>query len=108
MTPTLPKPIADYVSANARLDLDGMLQTFASDAVVRDDGGEHRGRQALRGWIRDATLAASAVFTPDTCQEENGQVVLNGLTHGNFQGSPIRFTLRFTLEDSLIRALEIS
>ena len=27
MTPALPRPIADYVEANAQLDVDGMLQT---------------------------------------------------------------------------------
>ena len=26
MTPALPKPIADYVGANAQLDVDGMLK----------------------------------------------------------------------------------
>ena len=29
MIADLPKPIADYVAANARLDLAGMLQPFA-------------------------------------------------------------------------------
>jgi ketosteroid isomerase-like protein len=30
----LPKPIADYVEANARLDVDGMLNPFTPDAVL--------------------------------------------------------------------------
>ena len=33
MTPELPKPITDYVNANAQLDVDGMLRPFAADAV---------------------------------------------------------------------------
>ena len=33
MIADLPKPISDYVQANARLDLDGMLRPFAPDAV---------------------------------------------------------------------------
>jgi len=33
MKPALPKPIADYVGANAQLDVDGMLKPFAADAV---------------------------------------------------------------------------
>lgn len=107
MTPVLPKPIADYVAANARLDPDGMLQPFAPDAVVRDDGGEHRGHAELRTWIRDASLAARAVFTPDACREEDGQVIVDGLTAGDFKGSPLRFTFRFTLAGDAIRALEI-
>lgn len=107
MTSALPQPIADYVAANARLDPEGMLAPFAPDAVVRDDGGEHRGHAELRRWIEDATLAARAIFTPDAHREEGGQVIVDGVTHGDFKGSPLRFTMRFTLVDDAIRALEI-
>jgi len=107
MTPALPKPIAHYVAANARLDLDGMLQPFAPDAVVRDDGGVHRGHAELRRWIEDATIAARAIFAPDAWREEDGRMVVEGPTHGDFKGSPLRFTMRFTLEGDTIRALEI-
>lgn len=108
MTPSLPKPIADYVEANARLDLDGMLEPFAADAVVEDDGGRHSGHAELRLWLEQATIAAKAVFTPDTVRHEQGLVVVEGPTHGDFKGSPIRFTMRFTLEDDSIQALEIT
>ncbi|HWW12242.1 MAG TPA: nuclear transport factor 2 family protein [Brevundimonas sp.] len=107
MTIALPKPIADYVAANAHLDPEGMLRPFAPDGVVQDDGGEHRGHAELRTWIQDATIAARAIFTPETHREENGQVVVDGVTSGDFKGSPLRFTLRFTLEGGAIRALEI-
>ncbi len=108
MIPDLPKPIADYVDANARLDVEGMLRPFAADAVVRDDGGRYQGHDALRTWIEEATIAARAIFTPDTLRHADGQVIVEGPTHGDFKGSPLRFTLRFTLEDDTIRALEIS
>lgn len=104
----LPKPIADYVEANARLDPEGMLRPFAPGAVVFDDGGRHEGTEALRRWIDDASIAAQAVFTPETMREENSQVVLEGPTHGVFKGSPLHFTLRFTLTDDAIQTLEIS
>lgn len=108
MTPSLPKPIADYVEANVRLDTDGMLKPFAADAIVVDDGGRHQGHTELRTWLEQATIAARAVFTPDTVRQESGQVVVEGLTHGDFKGSPIRFTMRFTLENDAIQALEIT
>lgn len=108
MIKDLPPPIAAYVAANARLDAQGMLAAFATDAVVRDDGGRHQGHEELEAWIRTATLDAQAVFAPDAWREEDGLVVVDGLTAGAFRGSPIRFTFRFTLEDGAIAALEIA
>ena len=108
MAPALPKPIAAYVEANAELDVDGMLKPFAVDAVVHDDGGRHQGHPELRTWLEEAVIAAKAIFTPDTVRHENGQVVVEGPAHGDFKGSPIRFTFCFTLESDVIKALEIT
>lgn len=108
MTPALPRPIAAYVEANAELDVNRMLKPFAADAIVHDDGGRHQGHTALRTWLEEAVIAAKAVFTPDAVRHENGQIVVEGPAHGDFKGSPIRFTFRFTLENDAIKALEIT
>ena len=108
MTPALPKPIAAYVEANAALDVDGMLKPFAADAVVYDAGRRHRGHTEVRTWLEEAVIAAKAIFTPDTVRHENGQVVVEGPAHGDFKGSPIRFTFCFTLESDAIKTLEIT
>ena len=108
MAPSLPKPIADYVEANARLDVDAMLNPFLADAVVLDNGVRHEGHAELRTLLEEAVVPAKAIFMPDTARHENGQVVVEGPAHGDFKGSPIRFTYRFTLEDDAIRALEIT
>lgn len=104
----LPKPIADYVEANAKLDVEGMLKPFAEDAVAHDMGKSHRGHSELRNWFEQETIAVKAIFTPDTVRQENGDVVVEGPAHGDFKGSPIRFTYRFTLENDAIKALEIT
>ena len=108
MAPALPTPITDYVEANARLDVDGMLQTFAADAVIHDNGGVHQGRAEIRSLLEEAVVPVKAIFTPDTVRHENGQVVVEGPAHGDFPGSPIRFTYRFTLNNDAITALEIT
>ena len=53
-------------------------------------------------------IPAKAIFTPDTVRRDNGQVVVEGPGHGDFPGSPIRFTYRFTLDNDTITALEIT
>lgn len=108
MPKDLPGPIAAYVAANARLDLDGMLEPFAPDAVVFDERRERRGRDQIAAWIRSATIEARAIFTPDAWRTDGNAVVVEGLTAGDFPGSPLRFTFRFRLADDAITALEIA
>lgn len=110
MTIELPTPIADYVAANARLDLDGMVQPFAPDAVVVDAGIGKRfeGQAELRTLFEEEVISVKAIFTPDAVRHENGKVVVEGPAHGDFPGSPIRFTYIFELEDDAIKALEIT
>lgn len=104
----LPSPIAAYVAANARLDLDGMLSPFTRDAVLLADGGRHEGHTGMRALLEEGVIPVKAIFTPDAVRHENGQVVVEGPAHGEFEGSPIRFTYRFTLENDAIKALEIT
>lgn len=108
MVPALPKPIADYVDANAKLDLDGMLKPFAADAVLLDNGARYEGHAGLRSLFEEAVIPVKAIFMPDAVRHENGQVVVEGPAHGDFKGSPIRFTYRFTLENDAIKAAEIT
>lgn len=108
MVSSLPKPIADYVDANAKLDLDGMLKPFAADAVLLDNGVRYEGHAGLRSLFEEAVIPVKAIFTPDAVRHENGQVVVEGPGHGDFKGSPIRFTYRFTLENDAIKAVEIT
>jgi len=104
----LPSPIAAYVAANARLDVEGMLAPFAADAVLRDNGAVLKGHAELRHLFEEGVVAVKAIFAPDAVRHEDGQVVVEGPAHGDFKGSPIRFTYRFTLENDAIKALEIT
>lgn len=104
----LPKPIADYVAANARLDLDGMMQPFSPDAVILDLDKKFEGKADLRTLFEEAVIPVRAIFTPDSVRHEHGRVVVEGPAHGDFKGSPLRFTYAFTLENEEIKALEIT
>ena len=106
MAPALPKPIADYVEANARLDIDGMLKPFLRDAVFIDNGKHFEGQAAIRQLFEEEVVPVKAVFTPDSVWEEDGDVVVEGPAHGDFPGSPLRFTYRFTLANGAIKTLE--
>lgn len=108
MSIELPKPVAAFVDANARLDLEGMMRPFIAGAVITDNGHRYEGQDGLRRLLEESVLPVKAVFTPDTVRHEGDQVVVEGPAHGDFQGSPLRFTYRFTLVPDAIKALEIS
>lgn len=106
MSIDLPEPVAAYVEANARLDVDGMLKPFLSDAVFIDNGKRFEGQAAIRKLFDEEVVPVKAIFTPDSMREEDGQVVVEGPAYGDFPGSPLRFTYRFTLANGAIETLE--
>lgn len=103
----LPNPVAAYVDAIARRDVEGIVQLFAADGVVTDDGRSHRGHLAIRTWIQETSAANGTVLTPDTVCYETGKVVVEGVKAGDFEGSPRRFALAFDLDGDTIRTMEI-
>ena len=108
MSSELPSPIADYVEANARLDLDGMMQSFAADAVLLDNGKRFEGHAEIRALLKEMVVDLKAIFTPDTLRREDNVVVFEGPAHGDFPGSPIRFTYRVELDGDAIKTMDVS
>ena len=106
MVSGLAKPIADYIDAQARLDLDGMMKPFLPGAIFTDNGKQFVGHTGIREMLQKMVIDLKAIFEPDTIREEDGDVVLEGPISGEFPNSPIRFTQRFTLEDDAIKVLE--
>jgi hypothetical protein len=102
----LPKPIADFITANARLDLDGMVKPFTPDAVILDNGKRFEGHASVRALFEHEVVPVQAIFTPEAVRNEAGRVVVEGPAHGDFPGSPLRFTYDFKLENDAITVLE--
>jgi len=108
MSPELPSPIADFVEANARLDLEGMMKPFAADAVFLDNGKRFEGHAEIRALLKEMVVDLRAIFTPVTARHEGDVVVVEGPAHGDFPGSPIRFTYRVALNGEAIKTMEVS
>jgi ketosteroid isomerase-like protein len=106
MSIELPNPIAAYVFAKARLDIDGMMKPFLNDAIFIDNGKRFEGHAAIRQLFEEEVIPVKAVFTPDSLRKEGDDVVVEGPAHGDFPGSPLRFTYRFTLANGVIKTLE--
>lgn len=107
MPDPIPAPVATYFAGNARFDVDAMLASFAPDAVVADERRTHVGLEAIRAWIVSATVDNRAVATPRQIGRDADDVTAVAEVTGDFAGSPVTLTFRFTLADGLIVRLDI-
>ena len=53
MTATQPQLLADYFVATNAHDVAAMSAFFSEDAVVHDEGRDHRGLAAIRAWMEE-------------------------------------------------------
>ncbi|MFY1637824.1 nuclear transport factor 2 family protein [Solwaraspora sp. WMMB335] len=95
MTTDTPDIIRRYFQLAALPDRDAYFGLFAVDAVVEDEGREHRGIAAIRAWRAGTPLVSYEITevrdTPD------GMVVTATIS-GDFPGSPFA-GLRFRFID---------
>lgn len=106
MTLELPKPIAAYFTAE-KGDSGAVAECFAENAVVKDEGHTHQGRDAIRQWKAEVSAKFQYTIAPFACEQNNGQFVVSSKVAGNFPGSPVILRFFFRLEGERIGSLEI-
>lgn len=105
---TLPEPIQSYFDADARNDVDALVQAFAADAIVHDEGGTYRGAEAIRRWLQKTKAAYGATAEPlERTVSDDDQWIVLARVSGNFPGSPVILTFTFELTGDRIASLEI-
>ena len=107
MNTQLPPAVAAYLAAEKVKDADALAQCFADDAVVHDEGHDHRGRDAIRSWKRAADAKYRFVLEPLDASASGDGVKVRARLTGNFPGSPVELDHNFTLSDGKIASLEI-
>lgn len=108
MPPNLPDPIPRYFAAQNALDEDMMMDCFAPDAVVHDEGGTYIGRKAIRAWKHNIIAKYGISIDPLEASQKDDNTVVVARVAGNFPGSPANLTYTFGVSlDGLIRTLDI-
>ncbi|MEN1398751.1 nuclear transport factor 2 family protein [Pseudomonas aeruginosa] len=100
----LPKPIADYFSAD-RGDAEAVAQCFTENAV-EDEGRTYNGRIEIARWKTEASTKYQYTCEPIAIAETEGKIVVTGHLVGDFPGSPVDLRYFFELENGKIAALE--
>jgi hypothetical protein len=106
MTLQLPKPVAAYFTADTS-DGEAVSRCFTDDAVVKDEGHTHTGRNAIRTWKDEASAKYQYTNEPLACAEADGRVVVTSRLTGTFPGSPVELRFCFTLDGDRIASLEV-
>ena len=103
---SLPKPIADYFTADSG-DGEAVSQCFTENAIVKDEGHTYKGRAAIREWKADTSAKYQYTSEPFACEEKDGKTVVTSHLVGNFPGSPVDLRYFFKLEGDKIASLEV-
>jgi ketosteroid isomerase-like protein len=105
----MPDAVAEYQDAHDRGDVEAALATFASDAIVTDDGHDYRGPDEIRDWLSRASTQFdyTRTLTGVEAIDDNSWLVSNRL-EGNFPGGVVDLRYRFVLAEGLISELEIA
>ena len=97
MPTPLPQPLAAYFAAVNARDIECVVSGFAAEAVVRDEGEEHRGLDAIRDWMMAAIKKYDFAVEPTHFAEVDGRSVVTGTVSGSFPGGPVSVKHSFTL-----------
>lgn len=99
--------LASYVETMNANDSVAFISNFAVEAIVHDEGHEHRGTAAIKAWIEEAQRKYRPILEVTGVSESGGETVLTGVVSGTFEGSPLELHHHLTIEDGKIVALTI-
>ena len=109
MTIKLPPSIQAYFDADNARSPDAVAAAFTDDAVVRDAGETHVGREAIRRWkVATDQKYSYTLSEPFFITTENGTTQVTGHVSGDFPGSPVDLRYFFVLKGDKIANLEIT
>lgn len=107
MTLPLPPKIEAYFAASNAAEPDAVAAVFSSDGEVRDEHAIHRGREAIAAWARSSQARYRMQSQPLAIDSLGAVHSVAVRVVGDFPGSPLVLTHRFTLADDGVQALEI-
>jgi ketosteroid isomerase-like protein len=109
MTTKLTGALASYYAAVNGHDIESVLALFTSDAIVKDEGTEHRGHDAIRAWMQATARKYGRLEVEPTVATQSGRAtVVTSKVSGDFKGSPALLRYTFTVERESIARLEIA
>jgi ketosteroid isomerase-like protein len=96
-----------YFDADTSRDADALVEAFAADAIVRDEGAAHKGHDAIRTWWTEAKAKYDHVAEPFEAEEDGDVVTVRAKVSGRFPNSPATLKYDFRIIAGKIAELKI-
>jgi ketosteroid isomerase-like protein len=108
--PDLPAPVASYVQAANKFDLQALLSPFADDAIVNDQLREYRGKEAIKSWAARDIIGDRVTMYVVTTVEHYGNVIVTANVDGDYDKrglpDPLVVTFYFSIyRDKIIQLI---
>jgi SnoaL-like protein len=103
----MPHAIAAYIQATNERDVGTFGDLFAKDAVVHDEGQEHRSAAAIESWFKSTVEKYRFFLAPVSLSQEGTETILTATLSGEFPGSPLAMHFHFVLREGRIAKLDI-
>ena len=107
MRPKMPKVISAYLKASNDRDGEAFGTLFTEDAVVHDEGKEHRGVAAIQRWLASTAKKYAFTLKPINVSQKANETILAVKMPGDFPGSPLSVSFCFVIHEGKIARLEI-
>jgi SnoaL-like domain len=110
-TVSLPPPVAAYVAASNAFDLEGLMATFADDALVNDHRCDFPGRESIRAWAAREIIADRVTMDVVAAKQRGQSISVTAHVDGTFDKkglpSPLVLTFYFSFNAAKIEQLII-
>lgn len=108
--PDLPIPVASYVQAANRFDLEALLAPFADDAIVNDQLREYRGKAAIKSWAARDIIGDHVTMYVVTAVKHYGNAIVTANVDGDYDKrglpDPLVVTFYFSIcRDEIIQLI---
>jgi hypothetical protein len=108
---TLPPLVAAFVEATNSFDLEGLMVTFADDALVNDQLRDYWGKAAIKGWAEQDIISERLTIAVTEVVKHYDNFIVTADIDGNFDKrglpDPLVLAFYFTLHNDLIIQLII-
>lgn len=106
----LPTVIKSFLIAANKPDQDAFVGSFAEDAIVADEGKEHRGKSAIHTWSYNH-FDVHATLDPRTAEEDGDEIIVTCKLDGDFDKTglpdPLLLDFHFVINEGKIIKLTI-